>query len=408
MGNFSEYIEAGIRSDCKEYKARASGSGSEYAIQRHFAKLLGQWSDHVVTEDFCLHPAAFLGWIPLCVITELTAIGFLWASRMGERLQLVFLGLALSVLGILMVWFEFFRYRKFVDFLFPKRTSHNVYAVRRSAGLPKKRIILGGHADAAYEFRYIYLAKGKLSMPMIYASLTGMVAVLTGFAAVLLWRMRWIQSPALCYAAAVLASLFVPVWIGMLFFTNWKRITDGANDNLSACYAAFSVMKYLQENNIRFADTEVCCLISGGEEAGLRGAEAFAERHKEELRAIETVFIAMDTLREREQLMVYTSGMYGLQKSSRAVGRLLQRAAAELEITLPEAPPYPGAMDSDAFSRQGFLACGLGAVDHNPQPYYHTRMDTAENVDAGCIALCAEICLKAITNYAAQGLPQQP
>jgi len=404
MRNTKEFIENGIRADCKKYKNRAPGSKNEYAIQKHFFKMLHSWSDRVEIEKFTLHPHAFLGWISLCALIEIAAVCLLWASSFGANIVCTVIGIVLSVVGILMAWFEFFRYREFVDFLFPKRTSHNVYAVRNSKLPPKRRIIFGGHADAAYEFRYIYQANGKLSMPMIYASLTGMALIFLGSVLILICRLNNLKNKVVFYSISCIVSLFVPVFVGMLFFTNWKRVTDGANDNLSGCYAAFAIMKHLKDHNIRFDETEVCCLISGSEEAGLRGAEAFAKAHKKELTDVETVFIAMDTLREKEQLMAYTSGMYGTQKASREVGALLQKAAKSLGVDLPEAPPYPGAMDSDAFSREGLLACGLGAVDHDPKPYYHTRMDTANNIDAECITLCTDICLNAVTLYDTDGL----
>ena len=152
-------------------------------------------------------------------------------------------------------------------------------------------------------------------------------------------------------------------------------------------------------SRIRYDDTEVCCLITGAEESGLRGAESFAKKHKGELSNIPTIFISMDTLRETEQLQVYTKGMYGVQKSSDEVGALLQAAGAELGVNLAVAEPYPGAVDADAFAREGLLACGFCGVDHNPKPYYHTRMDCADNIDPECIELCTNICIRAVEIY---------
>lgn len=74
------------------------------------------------------------------------------------------------------------------------------------------------------------------------------------------------------------------------------------------------VLREMAEQNVRFEHTEVCALLTGSEEAGLRGALAYAKRHKRELQQVETVFIAMDTMREIEQLQIYTSGCTGTQK----------------------------------------------------------------------------------------------
>ncbi len=402
----SNYIRKGIKRTCLKFKGRSVGSESETNCQKYFSSILSQWTDSVIAEEFDLQPKAFLGWIPLCAVTALLSLCFCWIGIVSKVAAWCIAAVVLALFAFLMLWFEFFRYRRFVDFLFPKKTSHNVYAVRNSTEAPERRIILGGHADAAYEYRYIHLWKGKLAMPIVIASIIGIVTLLVGSVVLFLLTVRR-RARKIQFIIAAIVTAFSPVFAACLFFINWNVITDGANDNLSGCYAAFAVMKYLADNNIRFEHTEVCCLITGGEEAGLRGAAAFAKAHKKELSDIESVFIAMDTLREPEQLMVYTNGMYGFQRSSKQAGKLLQNAAKELEIELKAAPPYPGAMDSDAFSREGLIACGLGAVDHNPQSYYHTRMDTAENIDPELIDLCADICIKAIEQYDKAGLPSK-
>ncbi len=401
------FIKNGIAAVCGRFKGRSAGSESEYACQRYFAEELEQWCDRVEMEAFTLHPKAFLGWMILCAAAELLAAALLWAGAVTERAGALCAALVLTVFAACLAWFEFFRYREFIDFLFPKATSHNVYAVRESVEAPKRRIIFGGHADAAYEFTYIRKADGAFCIPLIVLSVAGAVFLLAASAvsAGTAWT-RSSVSRRIRFAAAIVASVFAPVFVLLFFFTNWKRVTDGANDNLSACYAAFAVMRQLEEDGVRFRNTEVCCLISGSEEAGLRGAKAFARRHRRELTETETVFIALDTLRETEQLQVYTSGMCGTQKASGAAGALVMEAARDCGVELRYAGPYPGAVDSDAFAREGLPACGLCGVDHDPKPYYHTRLDTPENIDPACIALCAKICLRAAELYDRRGIGQ--
>lgn len=47
-----------------------------------------------------------------------------------------------------------------------------------------------------------------------------------------------------------------------------------------------SILKEMADRDERFEDTEICCLITDGEEAGLRGATTFANENAEELMAI--------------------------------------------------------------------------------------------------------------------------
>ena len=68
----------------------------------------------------------------------------------------------------------------------------------------------------------------------------------------------------------------------------------------------------------------------------------------------ETVFIAMDTMREIEQLQIYTSGCTGTQKNSNAVGELIYEAGENCGIEMRETDLYPGAIDAEALAATGW------------------------------------------------------
>ena len=61
--------------------------------------------------------------------------------------------------------------------------------------------------------------------------------------------------------------VWIPSYISILFFTHWKLVVPGANDNLTGCVNAMAVMKYLSDNGIRFENTEVRAVLTGSEEA---------------------------------------------------------------------------------------------------------------------------------------------
>ena len=357
-------------------------------------------------EDFDLHPHAFMGFIPFAAIFGIIAVAGYWlAPVIGSWLAVV--AFALILFSVLMFIFEFMFYGEFVDFLFPKRVSRNVYATRKPTGEVKRRIIFGGHADVAAEWTYSYIGELKALAPVMGGAIGGMFVI---FCALLAYLIKVISTSfavveltGVWKVLGIVMLVFIPFLIAIIFFINWRIYVDGANDNLSACYIAAAVLKAMSDNDIRFENTEVGCFISGAEEAGIRGARAFARKHKKELQDVESVLIAMDTMREIEQLQIYNIGCTGTVHSSKAVGDLIHEAGINCGIDMPRAQLYPGAIDSDAWAQEGLTAAGFCGVNHDPKRYYHTRQDTADNISPECIELSLEICLEIAELYDKNG-----
>ncbi len=394
-----EYMLNGIKHVCDTFKNRAPGTQSERDSQVYFKKELEKFSDEVTMEDFDVHPNAFMGFIPIAAFFFLISIGLYWASDVSVWCSVF--AVILTFLALLMFVVEFLLYRELVDFLFPKRVSRNVYASRKPKGEVKRRIIFGGHADAAFEWTYSLHGQIKTLAPVIGGSVIGMIVAAVINTAMLI---KTLSSGApvmegVWKVFGIILLCFIPFGIAIMFFINWRVIVDGANDNLSACYAAIGVLKEMSDNDFRYDNTEVGCLISGSEEAGLRGAKAYAKRHQKELKEVETVFISMDTMREIEQLMVYTRGCTGTVHNSEAVGDLIHEAGQNCGVDMPRAGIYPGAVDAEGFSMYGIRSAGFCGVNHDPKTYYHTRLDNFENISPECIELSLKICLETARLY---------
>jgi len=395
------YIENGIRHVCETYRERLPGSRAERDAQAYFKGELEGYADEVLMEDFTLHPRAFMGFFNIAAGGMLLATPLYFLSR--GSVPLAAAGLALNIVTVLVFLFEYLFYWEFTDFLYPKKTSRNVYAVRRPSGEVRRRIIFGGHTDAANEWTYSWLAEGAGVAAAIGSAVLAMIISLlaatcnvvytvaanaygyTAFASK--WQGGWL-------AWSVLLLICVVPGVAIIFFINYRVVVDGANDNLSANYIAMSVLKEMREGGVRFGNTEVGCLITGSEEAGLRGAKAFAKKHRAMLEDpdVETIFVALDTMREIEELRVCNFGCTGTVFNDYAVGDLLRDAGRACGVEMPNSELYPGALDSEAFSVAGLRATGLSGVSHAAKRYYHTREDTADNIDMDCIALSLNIC----------------
>lgn len=57
---------------------------------------------------------------------------------------------------------EFLLYKQFMDPLYKKVEAHNLMGVRKPRGEVKRRIVISGHIDAAYEWRHLYYGKKYL------------------------------------------------------------------------------------------------------------------------------------------------------------------------------------------------------------------------------------------------------
>lgn len=401
-----EYMIDGIKYVCEHYKNRAPGSQSERDAQEFFKKELSKYSDEVIMEDFELHPKAFMGFIPFAAILVILSVAAYWLAPVVGS-WLVIPAVIFTLFAVLMFIFEFMFYGEFVDFLFPKKVSRNVYAARKPKGDVKRRIIFGGHADVSAEWTYSYIGELKALAPVMAGGIIGMFVVFFTNVAYLIKTisvgMQPVELVGVWKVLGIVMFVFLPFVAGFIFFINWRIYVDGANDNLSACYIAAAVLKAMSDNDIRFENTEVGCFISGAEEAGIRGARAFARKHKKELQDVESVLIAMDTMREIEQLQIYNIGCTGTVHSSKAVGDLIHEAGINCGIDMPRAQLYPGAIDSDAWAQEGLTAAGFCGVNHNPKRYYHTRQDTADNISPECIELSLEICLEIAELYDKNG-----
>lgn len=402
----AQYMIDGITDVIKKCGKRAPGSEGEKQACEFMADVLRDdcGCEKVSVESFKLHPYSFLGWIYFTVTFALAGLVLFFFMPA--------LAAALIGLGFFIMIVQFGFYRKLIDFVFPEKTGHNVTAIKSCSGEVKARIFFNGHPDAAWNWPVNNKWGGKVYEAHIGSSVIGALIslILCIIAAVKLKGGYMSEFTLDAYTAAYGAPLFwcgiavlvfAPLLIGMYFMWDPKTTVDGANDNLTGCYMGIAILKAMREAGIVLEHTEVGVILSGCEEAGLRGAKAWVEQHKGEFDDVPTWIYSYDTIHASKFLGVNYRDLNATVKADKEVSDTFMESAQELGIKCNKTlvPPLGGATDSAAFAQGGYKVTGITALNHVLEDYYHTLKDSYDNLDKGCLADCYAISVRCLEKF---------
>ncbi len=394
----AKYMQKEIEYIIKNFEKRDPGSKGEKQSCEYMAKVLKDTCgcETVYMESFKENPGSFFGWIFFTISFVLISIPLYFVFPLASVI--------LVAIGFTIMFFQFGLYKKVVDKFFPEKTGHNVTAIKSCKGEVKRRIFFNGHPDACWEWPVNYAFGGigfdlHLGLAIIGALYYMVLAIINvcinGITAGLPDTNSWL------FKAGLAGLIFVPFLIGMYWMWNRKRIVDGANDNLSGCYMGIAILKALKDEGIELENTEVGVIISGSEEAGLRGSMAWCEKHKGEFDDVPTFIYSYDTIHDPKYLMTNYRDLNGTVKVDEDVSDLFMECAQELNIPCQKGwvPPLGGATDSAAFAKAGFRATGITGLNHVLESYYHTRRDTYDNMNLEGLANCYAVSVKVLEKF---------
>ncbi len=360
FSDWADYVVSKTRHAIESFGPRPPGSDGETAAQQLVADELRSWTSddaQVSIEPFTVAPHAFMS-VPL--VTALLLAAAIVCYWISPWLAAVFSGLSAAVFVAELVF-----YRRFLDPLYPKRTLRNVSAVQPPLGTVKRRLIVNAHPDAAFEWRWNYLCP-RLFPWMLLATIIGLWTVfLTDLVVLELsawdprqWRAAWL-------AADIVQVLGVVSVFAGIGFTNFTRVSPGANDNLSGLFIAVGLARHLNLAGIRLEGTELVYLSTGAEEAGTRGAMAYAERHCRQWNDVETIVITLDTIRDLDFLRVYSRDRNGTVRHDAGVCALLREAGRACGMELADGSVDLGSSDAAVFTHWGLRAAALSRDGHS-------------------------------------------
>ena len=185
-----------------------------------------------------------------------------------------------------------------------------------------------------------------------------------------------------------------------VFFHNYVPV-PGAMDNLAGIAVLNGLVKYLREAQARdefFPEhTEILVVAMGAEEAGLRGAKRYVQRHLAELKDGATSAIIVDNICDERFLTVVARELCTGARHDPGLVLLATEAAAENEFLMSRSMVPLGATDAAAFSLEGIPAVTILSQDISQlTENYHTRHDTPEHVRPESLAAVLQVTLTMI------------
>ncbi|MBQ4244521.1 MAG: M20/M25/M40 family metallo-hydrolase [Clostridia bacterium] len=399
--DYAQYMFEEIKHICTKFEKRDPGSNGEKQACEYMGGVLKDLGcDKVDVESFKENPKSFYGWIYITITCVLAAIALFFCGTLTGNVVLPIIGVVLIVFGLALALLQFGVYKKTVDALFPEKTGHNVTALKKPTGEVKRRIIFNGHPDAAWEWPVNYKLGGVGFEGHAILCAVGAVfyIVLNVLAAVKVSSGAEVDG---LVKVGLWGLLFVPFLVGLYFMVNYKIVVDGANDNLSGCYMGIAVLKALKDAGIELENTEVGVVLTGSEEAGLRGAKAWCEAHKNDFNDVPTFIYSYDTIHDPKYLLVNYRDLNATVKADKDVSDLFMECAQELGVTCNKGmvPPLGGATDSAAFAQAGFRATGITGLNHKLESYYHTRKDSWDNMNLDGLADCFAVSVRVLEKF---------
>ena len=415
----SNYMREFIGSIIEKCGPRMSCSPQEAHGAELIKEELEKVCDDVNIEPFSCNPRAFIGFIKVDIV--LVFLSFLLFFLIPLNLFnywgyiVSILSFSLNLISFLILWNEFFNYREFIDPLFKSKTSQNVIGKIYPKEETKKVLIFSGHHDSALEFNL--LTHLKIGYPIvIFLGLVVMILwLLTSAIVVLLILINLFFYNVFFLFVLILFLLGVPAFIGLFFFVSFGERANkvpGAVDNLSAVAIVIALGRIIKNNkNIIPKNTEIRLISFGCEEAGLKGAYRYVEKHLDELNKFEAECVNMDGIQSKDNISIIDLEPSTRTKHSEMVVNKIINAASSSQIDVKASAlggsntfekiigQVTGGTDATAFSKAGVKAASITAMDLKKMlKLYHQPTDTLDKIESESLERVLKICIAYIQN----------
>jgi aminopeptidase YwaD len=379
------------RSLIERFGPRLAGTpgcqGAAQALQEELKAVCGQ----AELEPFRTHPGAFMGYFKINAVLYLICTVLLCLSLPVPA--------ALGFTFIIISGFaEFGYYREFFDRLYPARDCANLVARLEPQEKATCQVILSGHHDSAYTLNFLNGFQKLYALKVILPD----VMYTMGFLFAWYWCLSdWMTGKGPEFAPYVNACLvFGILFAASKYFVISSHGTPGAGDNLIASTMVVELAKLFTSADAAgrsaLCHTRLMLVSFDAEEAGLRGARAFAARHRAELQALPTYMLNIDSIYQLKELQFLTTDLNGTVNLSPEVAETCARLAEQAGY--PHKPVKMvfggGGTDAAELARVGVQATTLLAMNTalvRDGLVYHTIRDTVDAVEPQAVEACLRI-----------------
>lgn len=390
---YQNYMYNLIKQAIDEIGPRPSCSEEEKRLGR---LLVREWTPicNVVTaEPFICSPRAYLGHLRLSVFLYFVAVILYWFYPP--------VSFGLAALSFAIPLFELRGYREVVDFLFTRKRGENIIGVIQPRGEVKQRVIVSAHQDSAYEF-YLLYRLGSAAILLMAIAFAGVLLILGGSLARTVAYFTGSADATVYMVIGIVAIALTPA-VGMTLFFYTNRSVPGAMDDMAGLAVVTGLGKYLDEaekaGEFFPQNTEVVLLATSSEEAGMRGAKRYVEKHLKELKETPTYGLFMDCIYDEELLTVIDREPFAGARHDPELVKLAQEAGAKRHWPIRTRQLRVGFTDASAFSLNGIPTVCLMCAD-SPKlqllPNYHTRNDVYDHIHPQSLSVSLQMAVDLI------------
>ncbi|MBY8985880.1 MAG: M28 family peptidase [Candidatus Lokiarchaeota archaeon] len=420
----SEYMYHIIQEIIEECGPRMPCSPQEAKGAEIVRKELEKTCDEVNVEPFTCHPRAALGYIRLDIILVIMSFSLFFIIQLFldtfMALIFAFIIFGLNFLAFLIIWYEFFNYKEFVDPLFKEKPSQNVIGKFRADSEVKNIIIFSGHIDSQYQFNLLTYLKAGYGI----VTLLGLGILFLWIGVSLIFLLVTILAFIIQFPLIYDLFFNIVIWfliiggiplIALLFFTSPGEKANkvpGAVDNLSAIAVVLGLGRYLKNHkDVIPKNTEVRLIAFGCEEAFLRGAFRYVAAHLDELKGVNTEVINLEMFQGSNEIFIWN---YEPTTRTHHSEELIQKVLKTAEILNIKAKISPmggegvigkllgktsGGTDAAAFSKSNIKACTITSTGLlKASEYWHTPRDTFDKIEKGALENALTFCEGYIVN----------